>query len=181
MIASTGHEYNNRHSCKDGMFIRTTFLKDIEWDLSDKKNFSHPEGNVKFGAGIVFAEAHKSAADNNRVISSGWASTVGVVGWAIGGGHGPFSPSLGLGSDNILEADIITGDGKLLTVNATHNSDLFWAIRGGGGSTWGIFTSITFKAYNIPNGGFTLTNMTFVGNFCNDSLNDLNNLIGNHT
>jgi len=118
MVASTGHEILNRHSCKDGILIKTTLIKGIEWDLSDKKGFGHPQGNVKFGAGIVFSEAHSSAANNNRVISSGWASTVGVVGWSIGGGFGPFAPSFGLGADNILEADIIIANGTELTVNA---------------------------------------------------------------
>lgn len=61
-IAGTGHDFLNRHSCEDGIFIRTTLLKNIEWDLKDSKGFGNPDGNVKFGAGIVFGEAHQSAA-----------------------------------------------------------------------------------------------------------------------
>lgn len=118
MVASTGHDFINRHSCQDGFFIRTALLKNIEWDLTDQKGFGHPNGNVKFGAGIVFSEAHKSAADKKRVISSGWASTVGIVGWSIGGGHGPFAPNFGVGVDNILEVDIVTGKGEMITANA---------------------------------------------------------------
>ena len=169
MVAGTGHDFINRHSCKDGLFIRTALFKDIEWDLKDQKGFGHADGNVKFGAGIVFAEAHKSAADNNRVLSSGWASTVGIIGWSIGGGMGPFSPSLGLGVDNILEVDIILANGTEVTANSKQNSDLYWAIRGGGGSSWGILTSITVKAYNIPAAGFTQINLEWKGNYCNDS------------
>ena len=150
MVAGTGHDFINRHSCNDAIFIRTTLIKDIEWDLEDKKGFGHQEGNVKFGAGIVFSEAHKSAADNNRVISSGWASTVGVIGWSIGGGHGPFAPSMGIGVDNILELTLVNPKGELITVNKDTNSDLYYAIRGGGGSTWGVITHITMKAFNIP-------------------------------
>ena len=118
MVASTGHDFLNRHSCKDGILIKTTLIKNIEWDLSDKKGFSHAQGNVKFGSGIVFSEAHYSAANNNRVISSGWASTVGIIGWSIGGGHGPFAPLFGLGADNILEVDIVIANGTELTVNS---------------------------------------------------------------
>jgi ribonuclease T2 len=95
----------------------------------------------------VFDEAHLSAAQKDRVISSGWASTVGVVGWAIGGGHGPFAPSKGLGVDNILELDIITANGTFLTANAVNNTDLYWALRGGGGGNWGIITAITYRAH----------------------------------
>lgn len=86
----------------------------------------------------------------DRFIVSGWASTVGVIGWSIGGGHGPFSPGKGTGVDNILEATLVTPHGELLTVNSTSNTDLFWAIRGGGGSAWGIFVSITFRLHKIP-------------------------------
>ena len=93
-----------------------------------------------------------------------------MVGWAIGGGHGPFAPSKGLGVDNILAADIVTPNGTLITVNSTGPySDLYWAIRGGGGSTWGIFTSITYRAHKIPTGGFTSAVATWTGTFCNES------------
>lgn len=166
MIAGTGHDFLNRHSCEDGIFIRLTLLKDIEWDLKDTKGFGNAEGNVKFGAGIVFDEAHSSAAKNNRVVSSGWASTVGVVGWAIGGGHGPLAPSLGLGVDNILEVDIITAEGNKLTANNKNNTDLFWALRGGGGGNWGIITAITYKAHFIPAGGFTYVTYLWNGTYC---------------
>lgn len=65
----------------------------------------------------MFSEAHKSAADNDRFISSGWASTVGIIGWSLGGGHGPFSPSKGLGVDNINEVEIVDANGNLIIVN----------------------------------------------------------------
>jgi len=56
----------------------------------------------------------------------------------------------GMGADNILEATIITPDGTLLTANACQNTDIFWAIRGGGGGTFGIILSLTVKAYPMP-------------------------------
>jgi hypothetical protein len=55
-VASTGHEMLRRHTCKDGIMIKTTFLKTIEWDITDSKGFGHPEGNIKVGSGIVFSE-----------------------------------------------------------------------------------------------------------------------------
>ena len=97
----------NRHSCKDSLFIRTVLIKDVTWDLTDAKGFGNVGGNVRLGAGTVFSEAHYYAANNNRFIASGWATTVGIVGWSIGGGHGPFTPSVGLGIDKILEVDIV--------------------------------------------------------------------------
>jgi FAD/FMN-containing dehydrogenase len=54
-----------------------------------------------------------------------------------------------------LEATIVNAKGEIITVNSTSNSDLYWAIRGGGGSAWGLFTSITYRMHKIPEGGFT--------------------------
>ncbi len=138
----------------------------MEIDLLDKKGYGHPDGNIKLGAGIVFSEAHQKAASVNRFIVSGWAITVGVIGWSIGGGHGPFAPGKGVGVDNILEATLVTADGEIVTVNSTSNSDLYWAIRGGGGSTWGLFTSITYRMHKIPDGGFTFSTAAWQGNMC---------------
>jgi hypothetical protein len=63
----------------------------VEIDLFDKKGYNHSEGNILLVAGIVFSEAHQQAASVNRFIVSGWAITVGVIGWSIGRGHGPFA------------------------------------------------------------------------------------------
>lgn len=148
MVAGTGHYYIGRHSCEDGIFIRTSLFKEMEMDLNDTKGYNHSEGNIKLGAGIVFSEAHKLTASVNRFIVSGWATTVGVIGWSISGGHGPFAPGKGSGVDNILEATLVTANGEILTVNSTSNSDLYWAIRGGGGSAWGLFINNITHAQN---------------------------------
>jgi hypothetical protein len=66
----------------------------------------------------------------------------------------------GMGADNILEVELVTPSGKALTVNECQEPDLFWAIRGGGGGTFGVITSMTVKAYPLPSmimGGFTFT------------------------
>jgi ribonuclease T2 len=104
MVAGTGHEMLRRHSCKDGMFIRTTFLKDYTWNLTDPR---HAEGTIKVGSGTVFAEIQKYASAKGRFIASGWCPTVGVVGFMLGGGHGPFAPSKGLGVDQLIEVEMV--------------------------------------------------------------------------
>eukprot|EP00756_Hemistasia_phaeocysticola_P033317 Hpha_TRINITY_DN16459_c2_g1::TRINITY_DN16459_c2_g1_i4::g.162890::m.162890 len=162
-VAGTGHDYNNRHSCPDGVFIRTSLMKDVDWDLTDSRGYGWAAGNVRFGPGIVFDEAHRSASKNGRIIASGWANTVGIIGWSIGGGHGPFVSSCGLGVDNVLSADIVLADGSLVTASATSHPDLYFAIRGGGGSTWGVITSITIRAHYIPVGGITISTTAWEG------------------
>jgi FAD/FMN-containing dehydrogenase len=75
---------------------------------------------------------------------------VGIIGWITGGGHGPLSSSYGMGSDNLLEVRIAVPSGQVLTANECHNADLFWALRGGGGGTFGVVTSITVKTFPSP-------------------------------
>jgi ribonuclease T2 len=117
-VAGTGHEMLRRHTCQDGLFIRTTLMKGISWDLTDSRGYGHADGNVKVGSGIVFSEIQTSAATNDRFIASGWCPTVGVAGFFLGGGHGPFAPSKGLGVDQLLEVEIVTADGNLTVANS---------------------------------------------------------------
>ena len=95
-------------------------------------------------------------------------------GWSLGGGHGPFANALGLGVDNILEAEVVTADGSLLVANSTDNADLLWALRGGGGSTWGVVVSFTLRAHPVPEHGITSSILTFGGNMCEQNGSALN-------
>lgn len=168
MVAGTGHDFLNRHSCDNGVFIRTTMIKHQTWDLDDPR---WPDGSVRLGAGSTFHEVQKAAAERDRYVSSGWAISVGVVGWSIGGGHGPFAPSVGMGVDNVLEVEVVTATGELIVANAEQNADLWWAVRGGGGSTWGVITSITLRAHATPDGGFVQGGIQWSGGMCTTGAN----------
>jgi hypothetical protein len=194
-VAGTGHDFMNRHSCHQGVFIRTSLMKEVEWDLQDVKSFGWAEGNAKLGPGLVFSELQSIAAEQNRFFASGWANTVGIVGWSLGGGHGPFGPSKGLGVDNILEVELVTADGSLVTANALgttitspdglntteqESSDLFWSLRGGGGSAFGVVTAITLRAHTTPATGFTMTQKQWKLDMCDPEENipeKLNNFL----
>src|SRR5437016_7914374 len=67
-----------------------------------------------------------------------------------GGGFGSWSKRYGIAAANMLEAELVTADGKLLVANACQNQDLFWALRGGGGGTFGIVTRVTVRSHPIP-------------------------------
>jgi FAD/FMN-containing dehydrogenase len=74
--------------------------------------------------------------------------TVGVAGgYVAGGGHSPLSSKYGLAADHVLSMDVVTPDGRFVTADEKNNVDLFWALRGGGGGTFGVVTSVTFKVY----------------------------------
>ncbi|CAK4076419.1 unnamed protein product [Aphanomyces euteiches] len=167
-VAGTGHDFLNRHSCQDtpGVMVRTSLFKEVTVNLKDSRG---PGGTIRFGAGVVFSEAHYQASLVKRYIASGWATTVGIVGWSFGGGHGPFAGAAGLGVDNIVEAQVVLANGDLVTVNSKSNPDLWWAIRGGGGSTWGIVTSLTLRLHKIPRGGFTTLEYGGSVDYCNSS------------
>ena len=107
---------------------------------------------------------HEMAVARKRVVVSGHAANVGIIGWSLGGGHGQLVPLHGLGADQILEVELIGADGSIIITNANgtdvyngefhqyiENDDLFWALRGGGGGTWGIITSMTIKLHKPRN------------------------------
>lgn len=181
MVAGTGHDFNNRHSCEDGVFIRMALMKDLTFDDDNTAGYPNAEdGNVKCGPGIVLAEAHYHTGTHGRFIESGWASTVGIIGWSIGGGHGPFGASKGMGVDNVLEAGVVLADGSYVVANYKENTDLYWALRGGGGSTWGVITHLTIRTHLIPDGGLSVAQVMWSGNFCDKSHAKLNNIIYKH-
>ncbi|KAL7911455.1 hypothetical protein GGI35DRAFT_491623 [Trichoderma velutinum] len=177
--SGSGYEYNSRNSCPTGgILIRTILLKDKAFIPSWKENpVLAPSGAFKFGAGAVFSEMHAFSKQYNRVIASGWCSRVGMVDFHLGGGHGPFAPSMGLGVDNVLEIEVIrvgkdaNGQPVIHTkvANRQNNPQLFWAMRGGGGGVWGVILSMTIRAHAVPNGGLSHVLMIQNGTLCPDS------------
>jgi hypothetical protein len=103
--------------------------------------------SVTFGAGSYMAEINEAASLRNLTVLSAGAETVGYGGYITGAGHTPLATSYGLAADNVLEFEIVTPRGEILTINECQNQDLFWATRGGGGSTFGVITSTTVKAF----------------------------------
>ncbi|KAK4159541.1 hypothetical protein QBC43DRAFT_361826 [Cladorrhinum sp. PSN259] len=174
--AGTGHEYNSRNSCPTGgILIRTILLKDKTFMPTWPEDSAlAPAGAFRFGAGATFAEMHAFSKEYDRVISSGWCSTVGMVGFHLGGGHGPFAPSMGLGVDNVLEIEVLQVGRNIYGQSVVHkkiasrhrNPNLFWAMRGGGGSVWGVILSMTIRANAVPDGGLSRVYMSRTGTFC---------------
>ena len=102
------------------------------------------------GGGNVWGEVDHATHPFGLAVPAGIISTTGVGGLTLGGGVGHLSRKYGLTIDNLLEADMVLADGTFVTVNANQNTDLFWAIRGGGGN-FGIVTSFKFQAHPVKN------------------------------
>jgi hypothetical protein len=119
---------------------------------SGTANVSHMA--ITLGAGIMDREAFEFAAEHNAVVVGGTDSTVGLMGWGGAGGHGYLTGVYGMGADNFLEATIVLPSGAVIVANEHQNEDVFWALRGGGAGTWGVVTSVTVKAYPMPDTTF---------------------------
>lgn len=105
---------------------------------------------ITVGGGTTLDDIYKATDKFNQTAIGGLARTVSVGGYVTGGGHSALSPRYGLAADNILEMEVVTASGEILTANQDQNQDLFWALRGGGGSTFGVITSLTMKTFPSP-------------------------------
>ncbi|WP_297766101.1 FAD-binding oxidoreductase [uncultured Muriicola sp.] len=148
-IRGGGHNGGGLGLCNDGLVIDLSLIKYIRVDTSNN--------TVRVGGGNLWGEVDHATHPFGLAIPAGIISTTGVGGLTLGGGVGHLSRKYGLTIDNLLEADMVLADGSFVTVNATQNTDLFWAIRGGGGN-FGVITSFKFQAHPVKTvfGGPTL-------------------------
>ena len=103
-----------------------------------------------------------SQMDSETLIAGGECPTVGVGGYTLGGGFGPLSTTYGLAVDNAISMTMVTVDGgSAVVANAFTNSDLFWALRGGGGGNFGIVTDVTFRVHKAVYSNYMYLELTF--------------------
>ncbi|TFK34792.1 hypothetical protein BDQ12DRAFT_612887 [Crucibulum laeve] len=148
VIKNTGHDYKGRSSAPGSLALWTHNLKNITYILNFKADgCSKTNSAVTVGAGIQWGEAYEFAEAHNITLVGGCDRSVGVAGgWLQGGGHGALSNTMGLGVDRALQFKVVTPDGKYRTANACQNEDLFFALRGGGGGTFGVVLEATVLA-----------------------------------
>jgi hypothetical protein len=148
-IRGGGHNGGGLGLCDDGIVIDLSGLKFVRVDTSNN--------TVRVGGGNLWGEVDHATYPFGLAVPAGIISSTGIGGLTLGGGVGHLSRKYGLTIDNLLEADMVLADGSFVTVNAQHHSDLFWAIRGGGGN-FGIVTSFKFQAHPVKTvfGGPTL-------------------------
>jgi len=148
-IRGGGHNGGGLGLCDDGIVLDLSGIKFIRVDTTDN--------TVRVGGGNIWGEVDHATHPFGLAVPAGIISTTGVGGLTLGGGVGHLSRKYGLTIDNLLEADMVLADGTFVTVNAKQNTDLFWAIRGGGGN-FGVVTSFKFQAHPVKTvfGGPTL-------------------------
>jgi hypothetical protein len=149
VIKNTGHDFSGKSGGAGSLSVWTHNLKDIAYIPSYNDATTDYDGPAfKAGAGVQVYEIYAAAREHGLVAIGGEGKTVGAMGGYVqGGGHSPLSSLYGMAADQVLNFEVVTADGRFVTANAKENSDLFWALRGGGGSTFGIVTSAVIKAH----------------------------------
>ncbi|KAI1175271.1 hypothetical protein F4777DRAFT_335651 [Nemania sp. FL0916] len=147
VIKNTGHDFGGRSVGAGSISVWTHYLKKTEY-IPNYKIGQYNGKAVRVGSGVEAWEmSNLMAANNITVVAAGCSTVGGTGGWLSSGGHSTVTSTFGLGADQALSLEVVTADGKLVTADPLTNQDLFWAMRGGGGSTYGILTSIVMKAY----------------------------------
>jgi FAD/FMN-containing dehydrogenase len=140
-VKSGGHGMHGYGTNNGGLVIDMVLMKGVEVIDKDKSL-------VRVGTGNTWHEVALALKGHGLAVSSGDTKTVGVGGLTVGGGIGWMVRKFGLTIDSMRGAEIVTADGSVLKLSETENSDLFWAIRGGGGN-FGVLTSFEFEAHKV--------------------------------
>ncbi len=139
-VKGGGHNSAGKATCDDGLIIDLSLMRRVNVDKIKK--------TVRVDGGALLGDVDFETQLHGLAVSAGIVSHTGVGGLTLGGGFGWISRKFGLSIDNLLSAEVITADGKLLTASSDENPDLFWGIRGGGGN-FGIVTSFEYKCAEI--------------------------------
>jgi FAD/FMN-containing dehydrogenase len=155
VIKGTGHDYLGRSSDPEALLIWTHRMRDVtvhDAFVPTGSSVGTPAvPAITVGAGTRWLEAYQALLPSGRYVQGGGCLTVGAAGgFTQGGGFGSLSRRYGTAAGNVLEAEVITASGEILTVNACQHPDLFWALRGGGGGTFGVVSRLTMRTHRSP-------------------------------
>jgi FAD binding domain/Berberine and berberine like len=136
----TGHNAGPLGPLADTVLLRTDKMRGIQIDPKAR--------TARVEAGVVWIDVVHAAAAHGLAALAGSSPDVGVVGYTLGGGVSFLGRKHGLAASHVLAADVVTADGTLVRADARHEPDLFWALRGGGGS-FGVITALEFRLFPV--------------------------------
>ena len=139
-VRSGGHSFAGHGTCERGMVLDLSLMKRLDINAAAK--------SVQLQPGILAGELDLATNAFSMAVPLGSCPSVGVTGYALGGGEGALTPSLGFGCDSITRVELVTADGRVLNADRERNSDLFWAVRGGSGN-FGVVTNLEFRLHEV--------------------------------
>ena len=139
-VRGGGHNVAGKAVTDGGLMIDLSPMKDIVIDAATRTARAQP--------GLTWGEFNMATAEHGLATTGGVVATTGISGLTLGGGFGWLQGKYGMSVDNLLAAEVVTADGQVLNASDNENSDLFWAIRGGGGN-FGVATSFTYRLHPV--------------------------------
>jgi len=158
VVKGGGHSYQGTSNAADSLLVWTRHIDDVSMHEAfvprGCEGKQAAQRAVTCGSGAIWMQAYDEVTTKaGAYVQGGGCTTVGVAGLVQSGGFGSFSKHYGTCAAGLLEAEVVTADGKIRIANACTNPDLFWALKGGGGGTFGIVTKVTLRVRELPEYG----------------------------
>lgn len=155
VVKGGGHSYQGTSSAADSLLVwtrrmNTVSVHDAFVGAGCARRYD-PQPAVSVGAGAIWGQVYDAVTTQaGRYVQGGGCLTVGVAGLISSGGFGSFSKAYGTAAAGLIEAEIVTADSSVVIANACSHPDLFWAIKGGGGGSFGVITRLTLRTHALP-------------------------------
>jgi FAD/FMN-containing dehydrogenase len=155
VVKGGGHSYQGTSNSADSLLVWTRHMNEMTMHEvfvpQGCQGKQKPQRAVTCGSGAIWMQAYDAVTTKaGAYVQGGGCTTVGVAGLVQSGGFGSFSKHFGTAAANLLEAEVVTADGQIRIANACTNPDLFWALKGGGGGTFGVVTRVTLRLHDLP-------------------------------
>ncbi len=155
VVKGGGHSYQGTSNAPDSLLVWTRAMNKVSTHDAfvgqGCQGKQAPTPAVTVEAGAMWIDVYDAVTTKaGRYVQGGGCASVGVAGLIQSGGFGSMSKGFGTAAAGLLEAEIVAADGVVRMVNACMNSDLFWALKGGGGGSWGVVTKLTLRTHELP-------------------------------
>jgi FAD binding domain len=155
VVKGGGHSYKGTSNAPDSLLVWTRRMHDVilheMFVPKGCKRTHRPQRAVSCGSGAIWMQAYDAVTTKGGAyVQGGGCTTVGVAGLVQSGGFGSFSKHYGRAAAALLEAEVVTADGEIRIANACTNPDLFWALKGGGGGSFGVVSRVMLRVRELP-------------------------------